>query len=138
MEILAEILLQVLWWLIEFLCELLLQAFGEIIAEQIGRTLVEPFRRRKPIHPWLAAIVYCSFGAIAGAISLWLLPTLFISTHWLRIVNLVLTPVISGLVMARLGTWRRGRDEKTIRLDTFAYGFLFAFSMALVRFSWAH
>lgn len=137
MEILVEILVQGLWWLIEFLGELLLQACGELIAEAIGRTLREPFRRSKPIRPWLAALAYSVFGAAAGVISLWLVPALFISTHWLRIVNLALTPAISGLVMARLGAWRKGRDESTIRIDTFTYGFLFAFSMALVRFSWA-
>ena len=137
MEILAEVLLQVLWGLIEFLGELLLQACGELIAEAIGHLLKGPFRHSRPIRPRLAAIAYCIFGAAVGAMSLWLVPALLISTHWLRIANLILTPVISGLVMARLGAWRKGRDEETIRLDTFAYGFLFALAMALVRFSWA-
>jgi hypothetical protein len=137
MEILAEILLQILWWVIEFLGELLLQACGELIAEVIGHTLKEPFRRSKPIRPWLAGIAYCLFGVTAGAISLWAFPALFISTHWLRIVNLIFTPAISGLVMVRLGAWRKGRDEETTRLNTFGYAFLFAFSMALVRFTWA-
>lgn len=138
MEIIAEIILQIVWWIVQFLGELLLQAFGELIAELIGRSLKEPFRRPEPVHPWLAAIGYGIFGATVGAISLWLLPSLFISAQWLRIVNLIVTPLVSGLMMERLGAWREMKDQETIRLDTFVYGFVFALSMALVRFTWGH
>ena len=34
------------------------QAFGELIAEVIGRSVMEPFRRPEPLHPWLAVIGY--------------------------------------------------------------------------------
>lgn len=138
MEIIAEIVIQIIWWIVQFICELLLQAFGELIAELIGRSMKEPFRRPKPIHPWLAATGYSIFGAIAGAISLWVLPSLFISAQWLRVVNLIATPIVAGLMMERLGRWREKEDQETIRLDTFAYGFIFALSMALVRFTWGH
>lgn len=138
MEIIAEIIIQIVWWIAQFLGELLLQVFGELIAELIGRSVREPFRRPKPIQPWLAAIGYGIFGAIAGTISLWVLPSLFISAEWLRIVNLIATPLVAGLVMERLGAWREMKDQETIRLDTFSYGFVFALSMALVRFSWGH
>lgn len=138
MEIIAEIILQIVWWIVQFLGELLLQAFGELIAELIGRSLKEPFRRPEPIHPSLAAIGYGILGAIAGAISLWVLPSLFISAEWLRIVNLIATPLVAGLMMDRLGAWREMKNQETIRLDTFAYGLVFALSMALVRFTWGH
>lgn len=138
MEIIAEIIIQIVWWIAQFLGELLLQVFGELIAELIGRSVREPFRRPKPIQTWMAAIGYGIFGAIAGIISLWVLPSLFISAEWLRIVNLIATPLVAGLVMERLGAWREMKDQETIRLDTFSYGFVFALSMALVRFSWGH
>jgi hypothetical protein len=44
--------------------------------------------------------------------------------------------VLAGVAMAALGAWRRRRDEEPILLDRFAYGFLFAFVMAAVRFFW--
>lgn len=137
-EFIVEIILQIAWWIVQLFGELLLQAFSGLIAEFIGRSVKEPFRRPEPVHPWLAAIGYLIFGAIAGAISLWLFPALFISDQWLRIVNLVLTPVMAGLMMERLGAWRERRDQKTIRLDTLSYGFMFALAMALVRFTWGH
>lgn len=138
MEIIAEIILQIVLWIVQFLGELLLQFFGEMIAELIGRSLKEPFRRPEPFHPLLAVTGYAIFGAVTGGISLWLVPSLLISAQWLRIVNLVVTPLLAGLIMERLGAWRTKRDQQTIRLDTFAYGFVFALSMALVRFTWGH
>lgn len=137
MEIFAEIIIQVVGWILQFLGELLLQAAGEFIAELIGRSLSEPFRRPKPLHPWLAAVGYIIFGALAGAISLWVIPTLFISAPWLRLVNIFLTPFVAGILMATLGSWRERHEQETIRLDSFVYGFFFALSMALVRFTWA-
>ncbi len=138
MEIIAEIIIQLVGWIVELLGELLLQAFGELIAELIGRSVKEPFRRPTPVNPWLAAFGYAIFGALAGGISLWVLPSLFISAGWLRALNLVVTPLAAGLMMERLGAWREKRNQETIRLDTFAYGFVFALAMALVRFSWGH
>ena len=79
MEIIAEIFIQLFGWVFELLGELLLQAFGELIAELIGRSITEPFRRPKPVHPVLATLGYAIFGALAGGISLWLLPSLFIA-----------------------------------------------------------
>lgn len=138
MEIIVEVILQILGWVLQFLGELLLQACSELLAELFGRSLFEPFRRPKPLHPWLAALGYLIFGAMAGGLSLWLLPVLFISAPWLRLINLLLTPLIAGLLMARLGSWRRRQEQETSRLDTFSYGFLFALAMALVRFTWGH
>ena len=138
MEIIAEIFIQLFGWVFELLGELLLQAFGELIAELIGRSITEPFRRPKPVHPVLATLGYAIFGALAGGISLWLLPSLFIAADWLRALNLAVTPLAAGLMMERLGAWREKRNEATIRLDTFAYGFVFALTMALVRFNWGH
>lgn len=90
------------------------------------------------MHPALAAIGYTILGAIAGGISLWLLPTLFVTAEWLRIANLILTPVAAGTLMGAFGAWRRRRNEELIRLDHFSYGFLFALAMALVRFIWGN
>ena len=66
---------------------------------------------------------------------MWLVPTLFIKTPWLRIANLALTPLAMGLLMDAVGSWREQREKAVLRLETFAYGFSFAFAMAVVRFA---
>ena len=131
-----EIILELLVALLQLVAEVVLQIVFEATAELGLRSLREPFRRPQPLHPVLAAIGYAIFGAIAGGASLWLFPYLFISSQWLRAVNLVATPLAAGAVMGALGAWRRRRNEDLIRLDRFSYGFLFALAMAVVRFVW--
>ena len=127
MEILLDFVLQILG-------ELLFQLGFEMLAELGFRGLQEPFRRPKPLHPILAGICYLIFGAVAGLLSLLLLPHLMIDSAVGRVANLVVTPVSAGLFMSLVGVWRRRRGEDVVRLDRFAYGFLFAMAMALVRF----
>lgn len=137
MELLAELLLQVLGWLIQLFAELLIQLFAESLFRLIGHVLKAPFQRA-PTQPWVAAIGYAVFGAVAGAISLAVFPALFIKPEWLRLLNLVVTPLAAGAIMGLIGGWRRRHEKETIRLESFSYGFCFAFTMALVRHLHAH
>ena len=123
----------------EFIVELLFELFGELLLQivlellfELGlRSLQQPFK--KSPNPLLGGIGYALFGAIAGGLSLWWFPQLFITSHAGRLANVVVTPILSGLAMAALGAWRRRRDQPTILLDRFAYAFIFAMAMALVR-----
>jgi len=104
---------------------------GEVLFELGLRGLAAPFR--KPANPHLATIGYVLLGALAGALSLWLFPSLFIHSHAGRIANAVVTPLIAGGAMVAIGAWRRGRGQQPVLLDRFAYVYLFALAMALVR-----
>lgn len=129
MEALIEIILR-------FVGELLLQLLSEALTELIARSLVPPSPRAGTFRSWSAAIGIAILGSGVGAISLVFFPAHFIKVHWLRIVNLVFTPIVAGLVMAGLGILRQRKGQELIRLDSFSYGFCFAFAMALVRFIW--
>jgi hypothetical protein len=137
-EVIAEIILQVLGWILQFFGELLIQLVLEAIAELIGHAVKEPFRRPRPVRPWVAAIGYLIFGAAAGGLSIWLLPDLFIKAQWLRVANLLLTPLAAGLIMEAIGSWRQRQEKEVLRLESFAYGFCFAFSMAVVRYAFGN
>jgi hypothetical protein len=121
--------------LFEIFGEFLLQAVLEIFAEFGMRLVAEPFR--KAPNAWLAAIGYMLFGAVAGAISLWLFPVHWVKGDTLRLVNLGMTPVLTGLLMSVIGRWRAHRDQELLRIDRFSYGYLFALSLGLVRFYFA-
>jgi len=131
MEFIIELLLQVLWLVLE----LVAQAFIEVLAEIGLRVLGEPFRRTQPIDPFWAGAGYMVYGAIAGGLSL-LLPRMFTIPCSLRILNLIITPVVCGFIMAKVGQLRERRGNRPIRIDTFMYGYLFALAMAAVRFLW--
>ena len=120
--------------LIELIGEFLLQAILEALFELGFHAVAEPFR--KPPNPWLAALGYVIFGATFGAISLAIFPDHLTPMSW-RIINLIFTPIAVGGCMALLGSWRAKRGDPVLRIDRFSYGYLFALSLALVRFSFA-
>ncbi len=123
-----DLLLELLF---EFFGELLLQVLAEALFELGLHSLASPIKRRP--NPYLATIGYVLFGALAGALSLWIFPSLFIASHAGRIVNVIVTPLIAGAAIAAIGAWRRRREQQLVLLDRFAYGYLFALVMALVR-----
>jgi hypothetical protein len=133
MEFIAEILLHVLAWLFEIAAEFLVQIVFEGLAELLGHAIKSRSRRTEPVRAELAALGHVALGAACGAASLWLVPSLFIRTEALRFVNLAVTPLACGAVMGWAGAWRRRHGKDIVRLESFAYGFCFAFSMAVVR-----
>lgn len=138
MEIIAEILLQVVVWILEALLEVLLQVGFGALGEILGRALKKPSADFQSVHPWWGALGYAVFGAAMGFVSLQVFPTLMIQSPTLRMVNVVLAPLLTGASMAALGAWRRKNGQAIMRLDTFAYGVYFGFAMSLVRYFWGH
>ncbi len=122
--------------LLELLLEFVIQMIGEVLFELGLHALAEPFRR--PPDPWLAALGYALFGGILGGLSLWVFPHHAVASAGWRLVNLLFTPILAGVGMSLIGTWRARRGQPLLRIDRFAYGFLFALCLALVRFQWAH
>lgn len=126
----------------EFILELLFEIFGEFILQFVFEALSEAglrlFRKpaqRSPSSPWLAIAGYALLGALCGGLSLWIFPSFFIQSHVGRGISLVVTPLLAAGAMALVGAWRRKRGEELIRLDRFTYGYVFAFAMAAIRFS---
>jgi hypothetical protein len=133
----------------EFLFELFFELFGEIFVQVLFESLAEVgihiFRKRKGDQgegaapsTWRLVIGYSALGLLAGAVSLMIFPNSLMHTRAGRITSLVLSPIASGLAMAMIGAWRKKRGQQTLDIDRFAYGYVFALAMALVRFNWAH
>lgn len=138
MEIILELVIQALGWLLQIVGEFLVQLVGQFFVDLIGHKVQRSFRRPEPVQPWVSVVGYLIFGATTGAISLLFVPDAFIKLEWLRVLNLVATPLTAGLVMAWVGSWRRHRDKTVIRLESFSYGLSFAFAMTFVRHMYAH
>lgn len=118
--------------MIEFFFEILLQLVFEIL-ELVFTTGIEK-RERGPRSPLVAALMYIFFGVIAGFASLWIFPQAFIHSSTGRIINLILTPVLMGLLAAVFAAWRTGDG---LRLWRFINAYVFALSLAVVRFIFA-
>jgi FtsH-binding integral membrane protein len=128
MESIFEAIFEIIW-------ELLLQVVFEVLAEFGMHSTIEVFKRRP--NPWFAAVGHVLLGAIAGLISLLIFPALLIHSHNAQLASLFLTPLLAGGTMSLVGSWRRRRGQPVMRIDRFAYGYLFAVAMALVRFTLA-
>ena len=121
-------------FILEMLFELLLQAVGELLFELGWRASLEVFEQRRYRNPLLAGFGSLFFGLCAGALSLIFVPHHFITSDTLRMLNLLVTPLLVGLLMWTIGRWRIKRDKDTIRLESFWHGFIFALGMGLFRF----
>ncbi|MFZ6778089.1 hypothetical protein ACO0LD_14760 [Undibacterium sp. Ji83W] len=116
--------------MIEFFFEILLQLAFEVL-ELVFTSGIER-RERGPRSPLVTAIAYIAFGIIAGFVSLWIFPQAFIHSSLGRIINLILTPVLMGFLAAVFAAWRTGDG---LRLWRFINAYVFALSLALVRFA---
>ena len=128
MEFIFEIVLQFLG---EVLLQLLFEALAELGLHGLGDTL------KKPRNMALSTVGFLLWGAIAGAISLLILPKSPISDLTLRRINILATPLAAGALMMLIGRQRDKRGQTLVKLDRFGYAFAFALAMAIVRYIWA-
>ena len=123
--------------LLEILLELVVPLFAEFLAELALHELGRLPWMRKTGRVVLTAIIYFGVGLIAGVISLLIFPRAFARSSTLPGISLVITPILGGLLMSYIAWFRVRTWDWTIRLETFAYGFLFAFAMTWLRFLFA-
>jgi hypothetical protein len=118
----------------EVLAELVLQIVAEALFELGFYSLAEALDRKRRRNPLLASIGYLLWGGIIGVITVFIFPVLMIKNPTVRILNLIISPLIAGLAMSAIGSWRRRKGQDLLRIDSFFYGALFAFGLAIVRF----
>jgi len=121
-------------FLFNLLGELLLQIVGQILFELGIHAVGQVFEDRKCRNPWFAGIGNCILGVLAGFLSLLIFHHSLAKHETFRLANLIITPIAAGSLMWLIGYWRTKRDRKTISLESFWQGFIFALGMALVRF----
>jgi hypothetical protein len=128
----------------EFIFEIIFQFLGEILLQLLFESLSElgfhglADTLEKPRNAFLSTIGFALWGTMAGGISLLIMPKSFISNLGLREANVAITPLIVGGIMMLIGRLRDSKGQTRVGLDRFGYAFVFAFSMAIVRFNWAH
>src|SRR5690606_37432557 len=122
MEFILEIIFQ-------FLGEIVLQVAVEFLAEVGVHSLADTLK--KPRNPLLSTVGFLLWGAIAGGISLFILPQSPISNPVFRKINVLLTPMVAGGVMMLIGRHRDKSGQTLVRLDRFGHAFAFAVAMAI-------
>jgi hypothetical protein len=134
-----EILFGLLEALLEILLEAALQLAGEAILVFFLTVITEainPYDESR--RPVVAGVGYFLLGAMTGGLSLVLFSSPLIHPSRFHGISLILSPLLTGSLMALLGSLLRKRSRRTVDLTSFNFGFLFAFGMASVRFLFAH
>jgi hypothetical protein len=109
----------------------------ELLVELGVRGTVDALKIKKQPNEFVAAIAYAFLAAALGALSLRIFPNHPIKSEYLRLANLFITPALVGWLMATRGKTLRQNEKETIRLDSFIYGFVFAFIFILIRYNHA-
>lgn len=118
----------------ELLLEGVLYILGELLVELGYRSLGETMASRHERNPILAGIGYGLIGTIAGFLSLLIFPEAIVRSETFHGINMLISPLLAGLGMAGFGWLLERSGKRRLRLDSFIFGFVFAFPMAIIRF----
>ena len=129
-ELIGAILAGLFELFAEFLLEVALGALAGLLSRLLRRFSVS-VRRGNPVT---ATVVFTLVGVAFGFLTVWMFPHPLVHPSRFHGISLLISPLLTGLVMAWIGrAWRR-RGRASVRIESFGYGFTFALAMALVRF----
>lgn len=132
-----DLLLELLGWILELLLEALFDYLIAGFADLILRSMGEMFEKLTAQNPKLASVGYLIVGLMCGGLSLLVFPHRLLHPTRMHGASLLISPILAGLMMAATGAILRGRDKKSTQFESFGYGFLLAFGVALIRFFFA-
>lgn len=129
-----EILSVLLSALMELFLEVCFELVGAALLDIASRALAKVFDE-KVSRPAVASFFgYGLLGVLIGAYSVIIFPHPLVHPSRIHGTSLLVSPVITGFVMSLIGSILRKRDKRVARIESFGYGFVFAFGMAAVRF----
>jgi hypothetical protein len=129
-----DLFVAILAGIAELVAEILLEA---AFAELAG-ILFRAFRlfrvKVKRANSALATVTFGLVGVSFGFLSVWLFPHHLFRPTRVHGISLLVSPILTGLLMAQIGRSVRRWGRQPVRIESFGYGFTFALAMALVRF----
>ena len=135
-----ELLAAILGAMFEFLLEAFLELIAAAVLDLATRASLGVFKGIAEAikgNRVLTSIIYALLGALAGALSLLVLPHPLIHRQHptpFHGISLIISPLFAGVVLSLVGNLLRRLGKRVTPLETFGYGFAFALGMAVVRF----
>ena len=129
-DLMVEILASIAEVIVEFLLEGAFAGLAGILARAF-RLFKLRVRRANPVF---VTVTFCIVGVSFGFISVLLFPHHLVHPTRLHGISLLISPVLTGLLMAQIGRTARKWGRQPVRIESFGYGFVFALAMGLVRF----
>jgi len=129
-----ELLSALLSGLIELFLEAFFELVGAALLDLASRGMAKLFEDSDVSGPFLAPVGYGLLGVLTGGMSLLFFPHPLVHPSRIHGISLLVSPLVAGVVMSLIGSALRKRDKKVVQIESFGYGFAFAFGMAVVRF----
>ena len=130
-----ELLFAFLELVLEIFFEAAFEFAAEFLASLIWRGVAAVFDTTGFKNPVLACLGFVFLGGVVGGLSLLLFPHPLVHPSRFPGLSVVISPIFAGLGMSSVGSVLRKRNKKALQIESFGYGFAFAFGMAVVRFS---
>src|SRR5579864_8812498 len=134
LELVGEILVGMILAIAEIVLDALLELAAGALADLASRLISRLFETLETENPVAALSLYVLFGVLAGGCSLVFFPHRLVRPSRIRGISLVVSPLLAGAALSSLGSLLRRRDKLVTRIESFRYGFAFAFGMAFIRF----
>lgn len=132
-----EILSVLLSALMELFLEVFFELVGAALLDIASRALAKVFDEKVSSPAVASFFGYGLLGVLIGAYSVIIFPHPLVHPSRIRGISVLVSPVIAGVAMSLIGSTLRKRDKKVVQIESFGYGFAFAFGMAAVRFFFA-
>ncbi len=111
-----------------------LAILSEVLASILTRASGRTFKSISDVNPVTRIFALGMLGALVGFLSVVAYPHPLVHQSRLHGVSVVLSPLIAGFAMSQLGRLLRRYGKRVMPIESFGYGFVFAFGMAVVRF----
>ena len=135
----AEIMEDLIFALLSGVAELLLEVIFELASEAFTALIIRSVRNlvgeSRAINPLLAGTCYFLLGTACGVGSVFAFPHPLVHPSRVHGISVVITPLVTGLIMSKIGLMRRRKGRDSVQLESFGYGFTFALGLAIVRFA---
>lgn len=120
--------------LLELIGQFILYGTAEVVTAKVARNISKTRGPEKSkISPISAAVIYAVVGYFGGLSSLLIFPKHLITNPNIRSMSILILPVLLGLLMSQIGRLLKKRCKDVVRLESFPYGFLFAFTFGIAR-----
>ena len=124
-----ELFILILQFLIEFVIDVLIYVPFDLPSK--NRNKPEPESIVIPCSLWLVG------GGVLAIVSLTVFDKTLIKVPELRMANLVLAPVVSGLISRAIAARRAESNKFIVPRNHFWYAFWFTLGLVLIRFTYA-
>lgn len=111
-----------------------LEVIWLLIFEFFAESFIQPFRKQENAHPIRAFSGIILLGLIIGIVLCYIFPYRIIHIPTIPGISLLLSPLITGFVMSKIGKILENHGRGISYIATFWGGATFSFTISLIRF----